>query len=268
MSHHRSKLYGVIFFILCVIPALFAGCTKEAAVPAEEIPAEVQAAEDSPLKYRMETKHFKYYSYDSDTEILEELGKELEGKFELITSRLQYIPQEKIDVEVYPDVDTFHISMGYPDSPDWAVGYAGNGKVQMVSPNNPGPAHTYESLMKAVVHEFAHIIIRGHNKGELPKWLNEGIASYEARNIYPIKEAISGEVKYNHVPSFDELNGNNFAERHGYQYSAAIIEFFLKEYDYDRLVELIKNPDIEKVCGVTKEELHKQWVEFLKENYQ
>jgi len=31
---------------------------------------------------------------------------------------------------------------------------------------------------------------------------------------------------------------------------------------------MIKNPDIEKVYGVTEEELHKKWVLYLEENYQ
>ncbi|HYE80753.1 MAG TPA: hypothetical protein VEG39_01165 [Clostridia bacterium] len=267
MSDSRRKTYYLFLLLFC-ITLVFTGCTQEAAGQIDEKPAEEQPAVDDPLNYRMDTAHFKYYSYDNDADVLADLGKELEEKFDLITSRLQYVPQEKIDVEVYPDVDTFHTRMGYPDSPDWAVGYAGNGKVQMVSPKNPGPAHSYESLMKAVVHEFTHIIIRGHNKGDLPMWLNEGIASYEAQNIEQIKEAISGEVKYKHVPSFTELDQKNFAERHGYQYSITIVEFLVKTYDYDKLVEMIKNPDIEKVYGITEEELHKKWVLYLEENYQ
>ncbi|KUO74574.1 MAG: hypothetical protein APF77_08180 [Clostridia bacterium BRH_c25] len=267
MDDSRAKMYYLLIILLC-ITFVFIGCTQETAGHAGEKSAEEQPAADDRLKYRMDTDHFKYYSYDNDADVLGELGKELEAEFDGITSRLQYVPQEKIDVEIYPDVDTFHTCMGYPDSPDWLVGYAGNGKVQMVSPNNPGPVHSYESLMKAVVHEFTHIIIRGHNKGAIPIWLNEGIASYEAQNIEYIKEAISGEVKYKHVPSFTELDQKNFAERHGYQYSITIVEFLVKTYDYDRLVEMIKNPDIEKVYGVTEEELHKKWVLYLEENYQ
>lgn len=243
-----AKFYNYLF-IICMV--LIMGCGGQ---------------QDS-LKYRMETEHFKYYCYDCDVEVLDALGRELEANFDRITDHLLYLPPEKIDVEVYPSVKTFHTCLGYPNSPAWAVGFAGNGKVQIVSPANPGPAHTYESLMLAAVHEFTHLIVRGHNSGKIPIWLNEGIACFEAKNITDIQYGVGKWVRDGRVPTFADLE-EKFSALNGYQYSYTIVEFLVEEYSYEILVELIINPDIPAVFGISDDELYQEWVSYLEEHYQ
>lgn len=89
--------------------------------------------------------------------VIDQIDRELVKNYSRITSKLKYCPRHKIIVEIYPELKEFHEAIGYPEAPDWVVGFAGNGKIQMVSPLNPGPQHTYDSLIKAAVHEFINL---------------------------------------------------------------------------------------------------------------
>jgi hypothetical protein len=62
--------------------------------------------------------------------------------------------ESKIDVFICPNIKSFHTAINVPDAPDWVVAPAKKNELIMVSPLNQGSVHTYESLMKAIVHEF------------------------------------------------------------------------------------------------------------------
>jgi len=215
-----------------------------------------------------ETDHFQIYTVNKNRDIAAAVGNELESNYTRITNDLKIEPDNKVKVKIYPDLKTFHTAIGSPEAPDWAIGLAKNGVVHMVSPDNPGPCHSYHSVIKAAAHEFTHIIIRRYNTGELPIWLNEGTASYEGRNIENIDSVIQSDIEDDKIPSFTELeNRKEFAEKKGYEFSTTLVEFIISEYGYDKLIDLIKSPgDMEAILNLSKDELYLKWKDYLIES--
>lgn len=225
-----------------------------------------------PLKFT--SKNFKFYSENEDSKALRGLSKTLENNYPRIIKNMQTTFNSKIDVFIYPNIKAFHRAVGYPDAPDWVVGAAGKNELKMVSPLNPGRTHTYESLMKAIVHELAHTVVLNERKNGqvgLPNWLNEGYAYYEAKQLTEAERAkIQSALLNNEILSWNELeqaNTTEFGEIGGYGISATIIEFLVTTYGFDKLKQFIITPEnVEGIYKVSKSDLEILWLEYLKDN--
>ncbi|MGN0025800.1 MAG: peptidase MA family metallohydrolase [Clostridium sp.] len=240
----RVKM-GIIMLILCL--SLF-GCSED----------------PKTIKLRQESDHFNYYSTKTDKESLDDLKEQLESNYERISKDLQVTLDEKIKVTIYPNIGDFHKAIGMENAEDWLVGMARNNEILMVSPLNPGSVHTYETLMKVIVHEYTHILV-GNINYNTDVYLNEGIAVFEANQIddntkYYLKEAI----RLNKLPSIDEMKKNYSGLEQPYIVSGGFVDFIINDYGYDIIIKLIENPDdIELITGETKEELVAKWKEYI-----
>lgn len=111
-----------------------------------------------------------------------------------------------------------------------------------------------------------HLLLHEMN-GEIPKWLDEGIASYigQDNNLSWIEKTVK-DLK---PPNLDELNTGDdyerFFQRGGYQFSYTIVEFIVSAYGYDKLLRLIHFPeDFEGSIGLSKTDFEKRWHHELK----
>ncbi|MFL0354753.1 peptidase MA family metallohydrolase [Xanthomarina sp. GH4-25] len=227
----------------------------------------------SSLNLESTSDHFNYYSKKEDKKVLDSLSKALESNYLRITTEMQTNFNSKIDVFIYPDLKTFHSAINSTDAPDWVVGAASKNELQMVSPLNPGSEHTYQSLIKAIVHELTHTVvlnIRKQGLVGLPNWLNEGYAYYEAKQLNESqREFIHSQLIDNKIPSWNELekaNNYQFGDLNGYPISATIIEFLVKSYGIDKLKQFIIEPEnIKNIYNLSKEDLEVLWLEDLKQ---
>lgn len=226
----------------------------------------------SSLDLGFKSKNFNFYSKKSDTSVLENMSKILEANCIRITKDLKTNFESKIDVFIYPDLKSFHTAINYPDAPDWVVGAAGKNELKMVSPLNPGSVHSYESLMKAIVHELAHTIVLNLRKQGLvgiPNWLNEGYAYYQAKQITEAeRKRIHTNLLNNKIPSWNELEKSNtseFGDIGGYGISATIIEFLIESYGPEKLKQYIIEPkNVEKIYLISRKDLEVMWLKYLK----
>jgi hypothetical protein len=143
-------------------------------------------------------------------------------------------------------------------------------KIKMVSPLNPGGQHTYDSLMQVVVHEFTHVVTSNINAdtNSIPKWLNEGIAAYEAKQKPNDRIYFKEMLDNNKILSLSEMIPTNFSEEGGYGFSNIAIEYLIKNYRYNTVISLIETPaNLEKILGVSLIEFENNWRAYLKENY-
>lgn len=212
------------------------------------------------IKLRHESEHFKYISTKADKEILSDLEENLERNYDRIANDLNVTLDEKINVTIYPNINEFHKATGYIDAEDWLVGFARNGEIFMVSPLNPGSVHNYDSLMKVIVHEYTHILVGNINKNT-DIYLNEGIAVVEADQIdsntkYYLKETAT----LNKLPKLDEMKNNYSELEQPYLISGGFVDFIIKEHGYDKVIDVIKNPD-------NIEEIILKWREYILRNY-
>lgn len=226
----------------------------------------------SSLNLEFESKHFNFYSKKADASVLENLSKSLENNYLKITENMKTSFESKIDVFIYPNIKSFHSALNLPDAPDWVVGAASKNELKMVSPLNPGSEHTYESLMKAVVHELTHtVVLNFRKKGltSLPNWLNEGYAYYEAKQLDESqRKIVHAQVHNNALPTWNELekaNSYQFGDLNGYPVSATIIEFLVKSYGIDKLKQFIIEPEnVENIYKMSKKDLENLWLKHLK----
>ncbi|MFC1887202.1 serine hydrolase [Candidatus Cloacimonadota bacterium] len=226
----------------------------------------------SSLNLKETSSHFNFYSEEKDQEVLIDLSEVLERNYNIITSHMSTEFEEKINVYIFPDINSFHQAINYPEAPDWVVGAAGRNALKMVTPLNPGSVHSYESLMQAIVHEFAHAVvlnIREHGAIGLPNWLNEGYAYYEAAQLTDAhRQTIQISLAQNKLPTWEDIKQADtvrFGEMGGYELSASIIEFLVQSYGFDKLRQFILEPEsAEKIYGVTEEDLENMWLVHLR----
>ena len=176
-------------------------------------------------------------------------------------------------IEIHSDLNQLHIALGFPNAPDLIRGGIGIGKIVIASPLNPPPGSEYNNVVNTAVHEFVHIVVNKINENT-PRWLNEGIACYEAKdnNENWIRQTVKKGLVNNMLPTFNDLDTGNdfetFFKRNGYQYSYTIVESIVEKFGYDKLYNLIKSPNsFVDIFGITKEQLQYKWIEYIKINY-
>ncbi|MDP4268395.1 MAG: peptidase MA family metallohydrolase [Bacteroidota bacterium] len=210
------------------------------------------------LVLQLESNHFRFFSNTQDRNCLKDLDKSLEDNYSRVTNDLKTRIDKKVDIYIYSDLPAYHKASFTSDTP-WAIGNAVGSKnvIQMAKPDKVDETDKQKDV---IVHEFTHIVIMKINPINVPIWLNEGVASYEANYNSKINLVVSG------FPTFKDLekNYNTFAKEYGYTFSGSIVDYIVNTYGYDKLYALIKSPaKFEKIMGISKEAFQKKWVSWV-----
>ena len=228
---------------------------------------------DYKLDFWKETKHFMIRYTEFDKKCIDRVLEVLEDSYNRITNNLNQQLQEKLVIEIHPDLTQLHIALGFPNAPDWIRGGLGVGKIVIASPLNPPPGSVFDNVLNTAVHEFAHIIVNRIN-GHTPRWLNEGIACFEAKDNDEnwIRKTVKEGLISNTLPTFKDLDTGEdfetFFNRNGYQYSYTIIEAIIEGFGYDKLYKLIKSPDkFVDIFNLTESQMQNKWAAYIKRNY-
>lgn len=209
------------------------------------------------LKMLVQTEHFEVFCADNDVQSAEAVAGILENNYGKITSDLDAEPSEKCRLMIYPDIDSFHKAIGYDDAPDWLAGTADGNTLHMVSPANPGSAHSYGDIMFVAVHEFVHIVVDEINS-EVPVFLNEGVAAYEAGQSSGVMARVQQALTNDTFPTVKELE--TLSPDNGlYQFAYAFVDYIIDTYGMEKLTEFIRTPSVEAVFGVSEEDLSSAW---------
>lgn len=207
---------------------------------------------------------------DSSTEnkkMYQTIIDHLSFKIDQICKDLHYEPTNKITIEIYESLQAFHQAVGEPDAPNWFMGVTEGNTIKIASPLQPGPEHTYESILKSTVHLFTINIIQNINP-DAHKWIYQGLGGYNAQLMTEgyIHDSIAPFVMQNQIPSFEELSDNSweYGTKKGFQFSYTLVEFVLKQYGIDALNTLIRKPaSYEEALGCSSSKLHQRWTEVL-----
>ncbi|GGH51559.1 hypothetical protein GCM10008014_17390 [Paenibacillus silvae] len=196
-----------------------------------------------------------------------DLFTELDAQVERLAVKYHYQPSRKVIIEMYSDLPTFHQAVGEKDAPNWFTGTYQNEILKIVSPLNPGPEHTYESIIKGTVHLFAMWIIEEINP-KAPKWIRQGIGGYEAKLMTPeyIQSSIKETVRNHAIPTFAQLQDDtwDFETKKGFQFSYLFVEFVLETYGIEAMNQLIRDPQqVERIMNCSEAALHQQIVDSL-----
>lgn len=250
---------------LIILGQITAGCHDDSDIRPD-------ASTDAVLTLRLSTTHFDFHCHDADVLILLSMAKLLEGNFARITADLRCTDMPRVNVFVYPSVESFHSGVNMTLDEDWFVGFCRTpDSIHIVSPLNPGPVHTYETLMAAVVHEFVHAVfcqVRGGSPSGSPLWLFEGVACWEYGPV-PDPSFIHEAVIRDEVPTLIDLAGD-FVAAHGYEFSYTLVEYAIDTYGIEAVVRLIRSPsDFEGAFGedITERVFETRWLRYLDDHY-
>lgn len=216
-----------------------------------------------------ETEHFIFECTEKDIVLLNLLAYELESNYFKFTSDFNITPSSKTTINIYPDLESFHESIGIPNVNGKIISaFNFDNEIQIVSPNNCGSYHTYDSVIASLPFEFIQILMYEINPN-IPRWVNEGLASYVTGGNTDIRSIIEQSIINNKIPTFRELNNYQFFyENNGYAYANTFIEFICQEYGLDIINEWLRSPyDYEKIFGINEDDLYEDWTEFLYKNY-
>jgi hypothetical protein len=226
---------------------------------------------DMDLSLTRRTGHFTYLYHPYDSLVIDSIARKLEENYERITTELKAKKLPTVEVRIYPDLESYHTAINYPNAPAWMVGSAGINKFSIVSPQNAGPEHTYESVMEGIVHEFTHCVhihlLNNHlgvAKNNDARWLWEGVACYEA-NQFVSPKSLSYLTNGNY-PTLEELNDSD--DRKIYQMGYLIIDFIKSKYGIKALKQLIRtNGDIPVCLDISEDEFKKGLYTFIEQKY-
>jgi hypothetical protein len=126
----------------------------------------------------MQTKHFVFRMAKNDVSCIKDLAFRLKNSYRRITTELRCQLPHKVNVYIYSSLTEYHTAIGNSDYPDWVVGNShANHSLSLTSPQNPGPASTYNAIIQTAVHEFSHVVVNQIGARQIPKWIKEGLAT-------------------------------------------------------------------------------------------
>lgn len=204
------------------------------------------------------------YAKLKDADEAERIGKRINENRTRVTASLGDANAEGIDVIVYPNRQALkRKTLGFTGLllPQWYIGKNSRDKVLIVTPAEPGPAHTRESIEQAAVHEYVHVLTDRQNKS-MDYWLKEGFALYLAEQIPPaemVKQHL--DITYE---EFSNPNAIQFAQVGGYALAYTLMEYLEEEYGWDKVLTFL-NPgsNFESVTGIPEREFFENWKSWV-----
>lgn len=118
----------------------------------------------------------------SMNKVYHDLFEELKSNVERIITTYRHRHSQKIAIEIYPDLPTFQQAINELDAPNWFMGTYEDNKIKIVSPLNPGPEHTYQSVLRHAISLFTMWLVNDINP-LAPKWLTHGLGGHEAKQM-------------------------------------------------------------------------------------
>jgi hypothetical protein len=231
---------------------------------------------DSAVRKSFTGKHLiiKYAISDSCSVLL------IENSFNMAYDRICRLfgnfPAQKIVVKVYP---TMKMLLEAENIHGYIGGIVtGSFSMSVVSPCGIDifnkPVNRDEQL-KVIPHEFIHNQIHKINYSTVT-WLNEGTAYFLAdqgrffRNSGNWNDVIT-QIHENRTPTINDLEKDYesfFKIDYSLQFSYLLVEFIDSKYGINKVIELIKNDcDFQKTLGISKGDLNRQWIDYLKRKY-
>lgn len=179
-------------------------------------------------------KNFNFYTPRDYTNISYSLRSNVSKIFREVGTDFNYYPKYQIPIILYPKErfekisDKFYPTAGLYD-----------GKIRL-------PLNDKENLYQVLRHEYTHLIMKDLTHGNLPIWLNEGIAEYEAEVSNWRKEKLKEYCQKNDIIPITQLN-NIFTKRNqgklliAYTEVYAFIDYIIYRYNMHTLLQIIKD---------------------------
>lgn len=150
-----------------------------------------------------------------------------------------------IKVNIYDNKSDFNKRIGRMESPDWLVANASNknNEINIISPlvMEKESNHNKNEFLQIIKHELTHLFINNLTKGKyIPMWLNEGIASYIAKQNQLKNKSIDIEKDFcKNLSTLEDWNKR--VDNSAYEIASLFTLFLIKKYSFEKIKKLISS---------------------------
>jgi len=192
--------------------------------------------------------HFNIFYKNAPEAALNELIQKAEDGYDSIASEFGFSRfnfwtwDNRAKIYLFDNRDEYmRATQGY----DWSSGQVNvNAKLIQSYVGAPGFLHN------VLPHELAHIIfieMVGFNNPAVPLWLQEGVATYQEKDIHSIKEFLAGKINEG---SYLDLNAMNSFQTQGaqsdkvmlfYAEAYSLVKYLISEFGKERFVDFCRS---------------------------
>lgn len=228
---------------------------------------------------RLETKHFSFYFGPEDKPIAESLMHQVESIRAQIIDDLGVKWETRTTVYLAHSEDSFQqLQPQKKKVPGWVVGMAYPTLNLIILKTFRTKERSYPNILSSFKHELTHIAIgKAFKRHQIPRWLNEGLAMYQAREwrLGRISNMTRAVLTKKLIP-LKELT-ENFPREYRYATLAYDQSFYLVSYLLSKkgrntfhqfIREYGKGKTLEQALfetyGISMAELEEEWITHLK----
>ena len=204
----------------------------------DKVRSERQIEADMREEYR---GHFQLSFEDGEhaSSIASEILETLEDAYLEVGSDLAYYPDIRVPVLLYKHRDYANVTR----SPDWA-GAVYDGKIRLPL---AGVQAVDKRLVAILYHEYMHVLVHFMAGGNVPVWLNEGLAEIAGRRIIstPLVD-LPAAVESGQLLDWQTLASpfSGLADTRiplAYEQSYSLASFMVESYGWHNMTELLKS---------------------------
>jgi tetratricopeptide (TPR) repeat protein len=237
-----------------------------------------KAARELPVESKMDKGYSSMFDLSFDDQLPQGLAAEvldaLEAAYNSVGADLGVFPTARIPVLLYTKSDYRSVTAG----PDWSGGLY-DGKIRLPV----GGISKVTAQMRGIIfHEFTHVVIAELTRGNIPTWLNEGLAEVEGRKAFSHQTvALSQAAKGGKLIPLATLSGSftsmaNAEAGLAYQQSYSMANYIVSRYGWYSIQQILKSLDERETIETAVSKaladysldmpaLYKEWREGLKE---
>jgi hypothetical protein len=188
-----------------------------------------------PFLLAKENELFRFYFLPDNQYSVTLLMEKSESYFQEQCSYLNFQPQlpEKISVYILPENKSERkTGLKFTTMPNWVAGFADTKRGMIIIRTTSVSIGLYKNVIDIFRHELSHIILKqflGKNYAQLPWWLNEGYAMWQARE-WSIQDSIflsESLIRGSYIPLNEMTNPFDKSKEEVRQMYIEALSFFL-----------------------------------------
>ena len=212
--------------------------------------------------------HFTFEYTAVDQASIAQTASRVEGEYSRILADLQVATMPLVRITLYTDhaamVAATQATVGFV--PATARGLITSiDHIHMMSPNLPEWGN-YDSLVRDIVHEFAHCVSMAVNAAipNNPRWLWESVAVYESGQF--VAPQTLSYMTAHAPPSLASLT--TIGEPRIYEIGYVVGEFVVSRWGQSGLRSLVlSGGNTQASLGLSQAEFESQWFQFVMQKY-